>query len=252
MRSSAEIRLADVLALPSVDQLDAVLRTARLSVDERSRTILNNGFIRIRHECARWEAARQQPDLGKAFGEISEAADRFLKVVIANDARRQAVSTMESGTVWRDPIQSSFELLNTFHEAAAFYHSLYGYEEKNSRQTTDHDNILLEQFYYLFAEIKGTRPGNTYLLYDFTINCAELLGIKIGFVTPDAFRMRVKRMLDKQYKAFGSLAMMALDLPPVTFDQLSDEPRPIFGNMPLFDQDMSWYWREPKRGRNKR
>jgi hypothetical protein len=35
--------------------------------------------------------------------------------------------------------------------------------------------------------------------------------------------MRVKRMLAKQHKGFGSLAEIARDLPPVDFSQLSGE-----------------------------
>ncbi len=78
MRFAAEFSLSDVLPLPPVDKLDAVLRAARLPVDPRSRTILIKGFIRLRHECARWEAARRQPDPRKAYGQISEAMDRMM------------------------------------------------------------------------------------------------------------------------------------------------------------------------------
>ncbi len=122
------------------------------------------------------------------------------------------------------------------------------------KQSAEYDLFVYGQLYNLFGEIKGTRPGNTYLPYNFTITCAELLGIKVGFITAGGFRMRIARMLDKQLKAFGSMATIARDLPPVTIDQLSDVQRATFGSMAFIVQDisLSWYWPAPKRGRSKR
>ena len=233
MRSSAEISLADILALPPVDQLDAVLRAARLPVDPRSRTILSNGFIRIRHERARWEPARQQPDPGKAFGEIFEAVDSLLK----DDGRRHAVSIMESGTVWRAPIHSPSKMLTELRDTAQFYYQLYTYKEKTRKPSAEYDLWVYYQLYNLFGEIKGTRPGNTYLLYNFTIKCAELLGIKLGFITAGAFRMRIARMLAEQRKGFGSMGAIVRDLPPVRIDQLFGGQLATLGTEAFIGQD---------------
>jgi hypothetical protein len=240
MLSQADIDLAAVLSLPPVDQLDAVLRTARLPVDPRSRTILMNGFLQITHECALWEAERQRPDLGKDFGEISEAVSSLLKFLSANDGRCQVVSIMESGTVWRAPLQQPpFQTLAELRDAALFYNRLYGHRAETRKRPTEYDDFIYERLYRLFEEIKESRPGNTYLLYNFTMKCVDLLRIKVNPVTPDAFRMRVKRMLDKQRRAFGGLAAIASDLPPPAFDRLPDEELATFGNMAVIVQNMS-------------
>jgi len=255
MPSQPYIDLAAVLSLPPVDELDAVLCAARLPVDERSRMILGNGFLRIRHECAVWKADRQRPDLGKAFGEISEAVSGLLRFLVANDGRRQAVSIIESGTVWNaSPRHPAFQTLAALQDAALFYNRLYRYKQETRKLHTEYDNFVYERLYRLLGEIKGSRPGNTYLLYNFTMSCVELLRIEVNPVTPGAFRMRIARMLQRQRKGLGSLADLFRDLPPVRFDQLSGEEFATFGNMAAIVSDLPLmaYWAAPKRRRNKR
>jgi hypothetical protein len=250
MRSPPEINLAAVLALPPVDQLDVVLRAARLPVDERSRAILNSGFLRIWHECGRREVAGQ-PDLGTAFDEIAEALNSLLKFMFANGDRRHAVSIMEKGTIWHAP--TPIHHLIALHDTAIFYRILHSSKAKVRKRDTDYDNLLYDSLYRLFAEMKKERPGNTYLLYNFTMKCVDLLGIKVGFITPDAFRMRIKRMLDRQRSGIGSLAELARDLPPVAFDQLSLPQCMALGTMGSIVSDTSLmaYWPAAKRRRSK-
>jgi len=160
MPSQPYIDLAAVLSLPPVDELDAVLCAARLPVDERSRMILGNGFLRIRHECAVWEADRQRPDLGKAFGEISEAVSGLLRFLVANDGRRQAVSIIESGTVWNaSPRHPAFQTLAALQDAALFYNRLYRYKQETRKLHTEYDNFVYERLYRLFGEIKRVTTG---------------------------------------------------------------------------------------------
>jgi hypothetical protein len=239
--------LADVLALTPVE-LETILRAARLPVDQRSRTMLYEGLSRIKREYALWEAARRQPDLGKAFGDIAEALNILLRVTFGNDVGRQAVSIMEKGT-FLSPIELPFKLLTEYRETAVFYYQFYGYRPKMRRRLNEPDNLLFCRLYQLFGEIREERPGNTYLLYNFTMKCTNLLGIKVNLITPEAFRMRIKRMLDKQLKGFGSLAACVSDLPPAAFDQLSNDQRAMFGNMASIVRDMRLmaYWPAPKR-----
>ena len=179
----------------------------------------------------------------------------FIEVFRCKCARRQAVSIIESGTVWHaSPPHPTLQTLAASQDAALFYKRLYKDKKAARKLINEYDNFIYERLYRLFAEIKGSRPGNTYLLYNFTMRCVELLRIEVNPVTPGAFRMRIARMLHRQRKGLGSLADLFPDLPPVRFDQLSGEEFATFGNMAAIVSDLPLmaYWAAPKRRRNKR
>jgi hypothetical protein len=250
MLSAAGMKLVAILALPPADQLDAVLRAARLPVDTRTRTILIDGFVRIIRRYAGLKHLRPRPDVCKALGNVADALNTLLKVTSGSDVGRQAVSIIENGSALA-PIELPLTLLSRFHEKAALYHQIY---DNKSTHRTEYDNRLFLYLYNIYGEIIEGRPGNTYLLYDFTMKGAEVLGIKVNPITPAAFRMRIARMLDRQRKGFGSLAAVARDLPPVRFDQPSDEGLAMFGTMAsiVSDLPLMTYWATPKRRHNKR
>jgi len=250
MLSPAGMKLAAILALPPVEECDAALRAARLPVDRRSRAILIDGFVRIIQGCAGLKDLRPRPDVCKALGDIADALNTLLKVTSGSDVGRQAVSIIENGS-WLPSIELPLTLLSRFHEKATLYRQIYNIRPINPR---DYDNWLFHHLYHIYGEIIEGRPGNTYLLYDFTMKCADVLGIKVNPITPDAFRMRIARMLDRQRQGFGSLAAVARDLPPVKFDPLSDQGLTMFGNMASVVSDLpsAVYWAAPKRRHNRR
>lgn len=232
--TSAPSGVGDKLARVLADfrQRDAVLRAARLPVDVRSRTIFDNGLLRIKREYAQWGARREDPDRDKAFTAIAKAANN-LQAAFRNDAGLRAVSVMEKQAVWRPPIEITLldEKLAALHETALFYNRIYGYKPKMRRRSTERTNFVFHQLYRLLEEIKGASPGNTDLLYRFTMNCAELLDISIGFIQSGAFRMRVKRILDEQRKGLGSMGSVLTNMPPALAAELSSGPHAALGSL---------------------
>jgi hypothetical protein len=52
-----------LVGLPTIRQLDEMLRTGKLSVDDRSRAIIDKGLLRY----AQWDTIRQRRDRRKAL-----------------------------------------------------------------------------------------------------------------------------------------------------------------------------------------
>jgi hypothetical protein len=130
-------------------------------------------------------------------------------VAFGDAAGRQAVSVMEEA-VWRPPIDTPgfHRELAEFHETAVFYSQLYGQEKHHNTRRIERENWLFYGFYQLYEEIKGGPPGIAGPLYRFTMEGAKQLSIKIN-ITEEAFYMRMRRVLNKQHKKFGSLATLA-------------------------------------------
>jgi hypothetical protein len=195
----ARTELTRLLAgLPTIQQLDAVLRAGRLPIDDRSRAIIDKGLLIIRHEYALWETIRQQPSWAKAFPTIAQASEALIQV-LKSDAGRQAVAVMEGGAVWRPPIEiiRHIEELMELNETSLSYSQLYEEKSRKNIQRIEPENWLFEKFYQLYAEIKGARPGIAGPLYRFTMEGAKLLGIKVG-ITQETFCMRIRRVLNEQ------------------------------------------------------
>ena len=182
--------------LPAIRQLDEILRIGRLPVDDRNRAIIEKGLLSIKHEYAQRDAVRQQPNLAKAFADISQALGTFLQVAFQDGAGQRAVAIMEEGAVWRPSIEitSYFTVFIALCETSMCYSQLYDQKiYKNTRATTL-ENWLFYRFYQLFEEIKDARPGIAKPLYRFTMTSLQLLDIKVRNITEDAFRMRVQRL----------------------------------------------------------
>ena len=207
--------LARLLAgLPTLWDRDEILCTGKLPVDDRSRAIIDRGILGIRDDLAQWDTSRQRPDWKKTYTAIAVTANALRKAAFQDAAGRQAVSKMEEG-VWRPAIDASGldKKLTEIDEAAVFYGQFYGYgQKKKTIRSTERDNLLFYRFYQLHQEIKGRPPGIAGPLYRFTIKGGEVLGIKLT-ITQDAFRMRIRRLLDErrrlldeQRNNMGSLA----------------------------------------------
>jgi hypothetical protein len=194
----ARTELMRLLAgLPATQQLDEVLRTGRLPVDDRSRAIIDKGLLSIKHEYALWDTTGEQPDWAKAFATIAQASDALIQA-LENDTGRQAVAIMEEGAVWRLPIKIvRNKELTELYETSLSYSQLYEDKSRKNIQRIEPENWLFDKFYQLYEEIKGTRPGIAGPLYRFTMEGAKLLGIKVG-VTQEAFCMRIRRVLNEQ------------------------------------------------------
>jgi hypothetical protein len=197
----ARTELARLLAgFPAVQQLDDVLQSGRLAIDERSRAIIDRGLLVIKHEYA----ITQEPDWA-VFAIIAAASDTLIQAFQSHDGRH-AVSVMEKQAIWHPPIEItrySKELI-ALHETAVFYSRLYDQKPRKNVRRTALENGLFSKFYQLYEEIKGARPGIAGPLYRFTMKGAELLGIKVG-MSQDTYRMRIQRVLNEQRKKIGSL-----------------------------------------------
>jgi hypothetical protein len=203
--TAARTELTRLLAgLPTIEQLDAVLRAGRLPIDDRSRALIDKGLLRIKHQYA--DATRQQPDLAKTFASIAQALDTLIEVAFRNDAGRQAVSIMEEEAVWHPPIEVTryYKVLRGWSETAVFYNQIYDQTQRKNIRRTDPEKWMFYSFYRLYEEIKGARPGIAGPLYRFTMEGAKVLSIKVG-ITEHAFRMRIQRVLNEQRNKFGSM-----------------------------------------------
>jgi hypothetical protein len=228
--------LARVLAgLPTWRQLDMVLRAGKLKVDDRSRAVLDAGLPGIKHEYVKRDNRRDR-DRTKAFADIAKASNALLQAC-GTDAGRRAVWVIDQQAVLMPRIDMT-ALCNTVTELqriSTSYHQLYGYEQTRRRRPKERDDQLFYHLYHIFAKIKEARPGNTLPLFNFTMKCAEILGIKIGFVTPDAFRMRISRILQRERATFVTMASFyqptGPNMPLVTSEPLLQRERATFVTM---------------------
>jgi hypothetical protein len=144
--------------------------------------------------------------LAKACASIAQASDTLIDVAFWDNAGRQAVSSMEEEAIWHPPIEITryYKVLREWSETAVFYSQIYDRNPRKNIRRTEPENWLFYKFYQAYEEIKGARPGIAGPLYRFTMECAELLGIKVR-MNQDTFRMRMQRILNEQRKNIGSL-----------------------------------------------
>jgi hypothetical protein len=201
----ARTELMRILAgLPEIQQIDAVLRTGRLSVDDWNRAIIDTRLFYIKHQAALWDTIRQQPDWAKGFASIAEASN-FLICALQNDAGREAVEIIKEGAILcpLTEITKFISELTKLREISATCREIYR-QHKNVNhmenvKRMEYENWLFYEFYRLYEEIKGARPGIAEPLYRFTTEGAKLVGLKVG-LTEHAFRMRMQRVLKQQSK----------------------------------------------------
>lgn len=210
--TSSPIKINLALWVPTVEQVDAVLCTARLPINDRSRMIFHNEIMRLRYKLSLWDS------------ELSVLNKRSME-----------------------------------HKAAKSYEQHYAHKPRKRlyRRRNEVVNYIYYQLYRLFAAISRTRPRNSSSLYKFTTVAAKLLGFKlsdtkvgfigaVGFITPHAFRMRIKRLLtEKERLRLASIAGWTIPawasrlyepqlgtayLPPGTASLVSNYPDTMFGN----------------------
>lgn len=97
------VDLARALAeLPS-RQNDEALKAGGLPVDERCRTIIENGIQEIKRRCEQWKTMEQEPELAKALADIAEAGENLLRKA-ESDAGRQAIAILANEDNWYYPV----------------------------------------------------------------------------------------------------------------------------------------------------
>ena len=212
--TSSPIEINVVLLAPTVEQVDAVLCTARLPINDRSRMIFHNEIMRLRDKWSLWDS--EVPVLNKRSKELRKAEKLY------EQQRGHKLKT------------------------------------RRYRRRNEFENYICYQLYRLFAAINGTPPRNSSSLYKFTTEAAKLLGFKlsdtnvgfigaVGFITPHAFRMRIKRLLtEKERLRLASIAGWTIPawtsrlyepqlgtayLPPGTAGLVSNNPYTMFGNL---------------------
>jgi hypothetical protein len=210
--SPIEINLA--LWVTTVEQVDAVLCPARLPVNDRSRMIFHNEIMCLGYKLSLWDS--ELPVLNKRSTER--------------------------------------------HKAEKSYEKHYGHKPRMHlrRRRNEQENYIFYQFYRIFAVINRAPPRNSASLYKFATEAAKLLGFKVsdtkvgfkgavGFISPHAFRMRIKRLLtEKERRRLNSIAGLTIPawasrlyepqlgtayLPPGTTGLVSTYPDTMFGNL---------------------
>jgi hypothetical protein len=172
--TSSPIKNNLALWVPTVEQVDAVLCSARLPVNDRSRMIFHNEIMRLKQKWSLWDS--ELPVLNKRSKER--------------------------------------------HKAEKSYEQHYGHKPRTRlrRRRNELENYIYYQLYRLFAAISRTPSRNSYSLYKVATETAKLLGFMlldtnvgfksaVGFITPHAFRMRIKRLLtEKERLRLASIA----------------------------------------------
>jgi hypothetical protein len=198
----------------SIEEREAILRAAILPINRRNRAILNDGILCIRHDVASRSAVPKEVDLARSRDRLAWLWGELLKEM-QTDAGRVVISGMKIplGLV---PMENLFELdvdryikdtvrLHNIAETQQRFSSAIKVHKRDKGHDVELQNWLFETLYNLFAELKDARPGNACPLYQFTIECAKLVGIKIT-ITEDAFRMRIQRILNRHRKGIEFLA----------------------------------------------
>ena len=206
--TSSPIEINVALWVPTVEQVDAVLSTARLPVNDRSRMIFHNEIMRLRHKLSLWNS--ELPVLNKRLKER--------------------------------------------HKTDKSYEQHYGHKPRLRlrRRRNEYENYIFYQLYRLFAAINRVPPRNSSSLYNFTMKSIPFLGVtysdaKGGFISPDAFRVRIKRFLtEKERLRLASTAGWTIPdwasrlyepqlgsayLPPGTSGLVANYPDMMFGNL---------------------
>jgi hypothetical protein len=139
-----------------------------------------------------------------AFAVIERLSDKLIEA-LQNDAGRQVTEIIDVLALTRpvnERIISARELIN-FHNEVMSCGQIY--KKRRCLRHTEIENWLFERLYILYGNIKGARPGLAGPLYRFTLKGAELAGVKVS-ISPDNFRMRMKRILNRQRKGIENLA----------------------------------------------
>jgi hypothetical protein len=209
--------LARIMAgFPATRQLDAALRAGNLPVDTKTREIIDGGLAVIKQRYLTARVHGEPRVDGRAFARIAEAVDDLIAAAFEDSAGRRAVSIMEEEAVWHPSVKMTeyIQVIESWSKTMHFYHRLYSYHKpkKNSeyRAARNQQDSVYYDIYSIYSEIKksagGAPPGNARPLYRFVIECAKLLGLEVR-LSPDAFRMRMQRILHQRHAAIGSLGL---------------------------------------------
>jgi hypothetical protein len=211
--TSSPIKINLALWVPTVEQVDAVLRTARLPVNDRSRMIFHNEIMRLRYKLSLW--------------------DSELSVLNKRSQERRKAEKLQEQHYGRKPRKRLYRRRNEF--VNYIYYQLYRLFAAISR-TRPRNSSSLYKFTTVAAKLLGFKLSDT------------KVGFKsaVGFITPHAFRMRITRLLtEKERLRLASIAGWTIPawasrlyepqlgtayLPPGTASLVSNYPDTMFGN----------------------
>ena len=204
------VDLARALAeLPS-RQNDEALKAGGLPVDERCRTIIENGIQEIKRRCEQWKTMEQEPELAKALADIAEAGENLLRKA-ESDAGRQAIAILANEDNWYYPVnfpryRENIEFLT---RAARFHSQTYSSTIPWKLSPTQRENLIWFEIYRLYRRLKwasGGREGIAGPLYRFTKACLGLLDVGTDLRLSElTFRMRIQRVVNARRTRLGSL-----------------------------------------------
>jgi hypothetical protein len=197
-----------LMEFPSNEECDAVLRAGGVPIDQWSRKVFEALFLKIRYEYRSRVALRGQSQLAKPLERIDRALNSVLQEFQHHACSLGVEMIGSSGSiVYGLTIQ---DVADALHYKAKATYQVYHMSYK------DLENWLFAEFYDLYAILKGKRPGNSNRgpLYRFTMQAAELVGMKVS-ITPEAFRMRIKRFGDRRRNELEIPAGVPTDDSPV-------------------------------------
>jgi hypothetical protein len=208
-------RQVEGISVVSTEECEAILHTARLPINRRNRAIFNYEILCTQDEIASRSAVPKEVDLAQSRDRLIRLSGELAKEM-QTDAGRVVVSAMKIPVTLLLPMEKLCELdvdqyvedTVRFHNIVELGQRLFGaikVHKRNKGHDVELQDWLFDRLYKLFAELKDARPGNARPLYQFTIECAKLVGINIT-ITEEAFRMRIQRMLRRWRKGIEILA----------------------------------------------
>lgn len=180
-----------LMMFPRIEECHAVLRAGGIPIDQWSCRLFQTLFFNIRCEYGSRLALRRQSHLAKPLERIDRALNSLVRE-FENDACSLAAEMIgAAGSIAHG--LTMHDTVAALHYKEKAYHQIYHMPQKHL------ENWLFSELYQLYAILMGKRPGNSIggPLFRFTKEAADIVGMKFT-ITPEAFRMRIKRFGDRR------------------------------------------------------